>query len=273
MMTPPTPSFRNFDQALSCVPVNEGAFGGHWINTSRSALGWRSLRTEFQGDVPLIQAALADGNGVEFSDVTFYGGISGPELTAFSAIVEDEGSQILLQGNLNLGLLVLATFKVPMSGGTGYFSREFFARSRPSDPRVAPGSSAESLFEQLLQPASVGEDALLGRWCSADLQTRGVSEITIAYDGSGVTARALGAPLPGSDSPIDWGIADVGIFACLDEAGHPSLSALASWEFDCLETQLQLRVPAGTLAVAGFNRFSDGRMNYSTREFFYRLSQ
>ena len=272
-MTPPTTSYRNFDQALPSVPVNDSTFVGHWINTSKSPLGWRSLQTALRDDVPVIQAALADGTGVEFPNISFYGGISGPELTAFSAIVEEEGSQILLQGNLNLGLLVLATFKIPVAGGTGYFSREFFARSRTSGTGVASGGSAETLFEQLSQPASVGQDALIGCWRSADFQTRGVTEITLAKNGAGVTAHALGAPLPGSDTPIDWGLADVGIFACLDETGHPSLSALANWEFDLFDAHFQLRVPAGTLAVAGFNKFKDGRMNYSTREFFYRSSQ
>ncbi len=268
---PPTTAFRSFDQELSSTPVDDSTFIDDWINTSDSPQGWQSLRTTFLDGVPVIYARLADGTGVEFSEITLYGGISSPDLTAFSAARGDADSRVLLQGNLNLGLLVLATFKIPAAGGIGYFSREFFARSRLSSA-IAPPATGNSgaLFEQLTQPDSVGLEALLGRWCNADFQTRGLLEVTVEKRGIGVTARALGTPLSSRDAPVDWGIADVGIFACLDEAGRPSLSALARWDFDLLNTHLQLRVPGGTLAVAGFNGFRDGRMNYATREFFYR---
>lgn len=271
MTRPGTTTFRNFDQELSSTPVDRSTFVDDWINTSESPQGWQSLRTTFLDGVPMIYAHLAGGAGVEFSEITFYGGISSSDLTAFSTERGDEDSRVVLQGNLNLGLLVLATFKFSAAGGPGYFSREFFARSRLSVPIApAPTANCGALFEQITQPDSAGPEALLGRWRNADFKTRGLLEIAMEKRETGLTARVLGAPLSGSDALVDWGTADVGIFTCLDEAGHPSLSALATWDFDILKTHLQMRVPGGTLAVAGFNQFRDGRMNYATREFFYR---
>lgn len=265
-------SFRKFDQGLPSTPVDVSTFVDDWINTSATPQGWHSLRTSYVDGVPMIHTRLADGSVAEFSGVTLYGGIGSPQLTAFSARCTDAGSRILLQGNLNLGLLVLATFKIPADGEIGFFSREFFARSRLSTPITrAAASDPGALFEQFTQSESVSMEAMLGRWNIADFRSRGLLEITVEEVGSGFTAGALGSPVSNGDAPVDWGVTDIGIFACLDDAGHPSLSALASWDFGFLSTHLQLRVPSGTLAMAGFNEFRDGRMNYATREFFYRL--
>jgi hypothetical protein len=203
--------------------------------------------------------------------MTLYGGIASPDLTAFSAEYAGKGSRILLQGNFNLGLLVLATFKIPTGGGVGFFSREFFARSRLAAPGMVAVGDSDALFEQFRTPEASDREAWLGRWHNADFQTRGLLEITLAEAGHGITARAFGTPVRCGDTPITWGSANAQLFACLDEAGQPSLAALASWRFEHLTTHLQLRHPGGTLAVAGFNEFRDGRMNYATREFFFRM--
>jgi hypothetical protein len=98
---------------------------------------------------------------------------------------------------------------------------------------------------------------------------RGLVEITIEDGAGDLAVRALGS---GEEGPVDWGPARTGVFACLDETGKASLSLLATWDFGFLETHLQLRLPGGTLASAGFNVFKDGsgRPSYVTREFFYR---
>ena len=113
----------------------------------------------------------------------------------------------------------------------------------------------------------------MGHWRNAGIHSPGLTRIVIEDRKAGATARAFGAPVSDGDPAIDWGRTDLHIFACLDEAGHPSLTALARWDLDSLEVHLQLRVPAGTLAIAGFNNFLDDRMNYATREFFYRISE
>ena len=266
----PPGAVRNLD--ASSAPVEAGQFDGDWINTSASPQGWHALQTSYLEGVPAIRARLKDGTVVEFSGITLYGGIGSNDLAAFRAEHVGKGSRILLQGNLNLGLLVLATFKIPTAGGIGFFSREFFARSRLAAPGMAASGDSDALFEQFNTPEASGGQAWLGRWHNADSQTRGLLEITLEETGHGITARALGTPVSGGDPPIDWGHADTQVIACLDEAGQPSLAALATWKFDNLVTELQLRISGGTMVVAGFNEFRDGRMNYATREFFFRVS-
>jgi hypothetical protein len=136
------------DQNASSAPVEAGQFDGDWINTSASPQGWHALQTSYLEGVPAIRARLKDGTVVEFSGITLYGGIGSNDLAAFRAEHVGKGSRILLQGNLNLGLLVLATFKIPTAGGIGFFSREFFARSRLAAPGMAASGDSDALFEQ-----------------------------------------------------------------------------------------------------------------------------
>lgn len=264
-----TRTMRRMDSALpsgGCDPPFPEAV---WVNTNVDARvqGFRWLESSRTG----LRAHCA-GSGANFvwpaDGLVRYCGISTKDFVAFSAHRGFAECEVLLQGILNLGLLVLATYELPRCGGPGYFSREFFAR-RAAAPSASSEPAGTMVFGNLAKPASVDTAPLLGRWCNTDPAARGLVEITVEDDGGDLAVRALGS---GEVGPLDWGPAQTGVFACLDEAGKASLSLLATWDFGFLETQLQLRVAAGALASAGFNVFKDGsgRPSYVTREFFYR---
>jgi hypothetical protein len=240
-----------------------------WVNTNAAdrVQGFRWLESSRTG----LRARCA-GSGADFvwpaDGLVRYCGISTADFVAFSAHRGCAEGEVLLQGILNLGLLVLATYEIPRGGGPGYFSREFFAR-RAAAPAASSVPAGATVFGHLAKPASVDTSPLLGRWRNSEPAARGLVEIAIEDDAGDLAVRALGS---GEEGPVDWGPARSGVFACLDEAGKASLSLLATWDFGFLETHLQLRLPAGALASAGFNVFKDGsgRPSYVTREFFYR---
>ena len=268
-MTRTTRTMRRMDSALPSDGYDPPFPEAVWVNTNAAdrVQGFRWLESSPTG----LRARCA-GSGADLvwpaDGLVRYCGISTADFVAFSAHRGCADGEVLLQGILNLGLLVLATYEIPRRGGPGYFSREFFARRA-----VAPAASSEpagtTVFGRLAKPAPVDTAPLLGRWRNADPAARGLVEITIEDDAGGLAVRALGS---GEEGPVDWGPARTNVFACLDEAGKASLSLLATWDFGFLESYLQLRLPAGTLASAGFNVFKDGsgRPSYVTREFFYR---
>lgn len=262
-----TRTMRRMDSALPSQGGDPRFPEAVWVNTNAEdrVQGFRWLESSRTG----LRARCA-GSGADFvwpaDGLVRYCGISTADFVAFSAHRSLAGGEVLLQGTLNLGLLVLATYEIPRAGGPGYFSREFFAR-RTAVPAASAAPAGTTVFGHLAKPASVDTAPLLGRWCNSDPAARGLVEITVEDDAGDLAVRALGS---GEEGPVDWGPARTGVFACLDEAGKASLSLLATWDFGFLETQLQLRVPAGALASAGFNVFKDGRPNYFTREFFYR---
>lgn len=262
-------TMRRMDSGLppgGCEPPFPAAV---WVNTNAEdrVQGFRWLESSRTG----LRARCA-GSGADFvwpaDGLVRYCGISTADFVAFSARRDCADGEVLLQGTLNLGLLVLATYEIPRGGGPGYFSREFFTR-RAATPAASSEPDETTVFGHLAKPASVDTSPLLGRWRSSEPAARGLVEITIEDDAGDLAVRALGS---GEGGPVDWGPARTGIFACLDEAGKASLSLLATWDFGFLETHLQLRLPAGVLASAGFNVFKDGsgRPSYVTREFFYR---
>ncbi len=274
---PKSPSFRNLDQFLPIVSVEVGALTGQWINIAETAQGWTSLQVTEGQESWSLECHLAGGSTVSFNAVNCFGGINGPALTAISSVAHDQhGSEIRLQGNFNLGLLVLASFKTPADGTVGYFSREFFAFSNPLDLKDATpiqnASQNTGLFGYSGAVTPPDVSTLLCRWRNTDIAAPGLERILISEEGANITAQAFGAPLSSDAPAVDWGTTQVDIFACLDETGKSSIAALASWQLGPLTATLQIRPVGGAIAIAGFNRFSDGRMGYSTREFFYQYS-
>lgn len=278
-------SLRRFDRMTTADPrafktASGPAFYGRWLGTDPGGQSFAQL---------VISPAPAEGGGLHIhgrspegagsiawanpTAITVYSeGPASPTPIAFSARRTCDGYDGLLHGNLNLGLLVLATFKIPHDGSRGYFAREFFARSE-TDPRMATPEEGDDtdLFAAVEEPETVDLDPMLGRWHNAEHNAPGIRTIEVERAGDGLAVRAQGSG--GRQGPTTWGEAKVEVFACRDETGGRSLATLASWDFGFMETQLQLRVPAGVLALCSFNVFKDesGRADYCIREFFYRL--
>ncbi len=254
------------------VALDPAAFAGTWINTSGSTQGLSRLDLEVRGgELVVLSHGPQGGDQIAWEDSILYGGIASPSPLAFTARREFGVYEGLLQGNLNLGLLVLGTYKTYPGGRIGYFSREFFAVQPALAPIAGRESKAavnESLFGGIEQPAAIDLEPMLGRWRNADAGSRGIAEIRIAEHHGGTGVRVHGT---GARGPVDWGDAEVEVCTCVDEAGVRTLSLLASYDFGFMESRLQLRIPGGTLALADLTKFKDGsgRTNYFTREFFY----
>ncbi|RMH18044.1 MAG: hypothetical protein D6696_14070 [Acidobacteria bacterium] len=184
-----------------------------------------------------------------------------PPAVAFTAAGPGAGGEVLLQGNLNLGLLVLGTYESGGDGVPGRFSRRFFARrERPPAPPscgVAGGGFAGPA------PEAVDLGAMLGRWRNAEPRPTAVAGIHLEQAGDDLRLRADG---------IDGAFASArpAVYACLDEAGQPSLCLLARCDFGRRRSELQLRVTGGVLVSAGFHAAGDRRRPFFVREFYHR---
>ena len=130
--------FRAGDQAQADDGANKvidvSPFIGTWVNTKKDTTGFVKLAIS-EGDGRLLLRAfgsalheLSDWGEVEafaFSD-----GVEAHNGRAFSAVYNTGAMEVALQGNLNLGLLVLVSFNrfIDGSSRTNYINREFFHR-------------------------------------------------------------------------------------------------------------------------------------------------
>lgn len=254
--------------------LDRAALAGYWRNTNPDGQGLATLDIRFEGGQLAVDGEGSDGGVFHwhdpdtnrvYSETPF---VASP--IALACRADLGGYAGLLQGNLNMGLLVgglyrTADGKQPL----GAFSREFFARQEP--PPRAPRVGDSALFSGFVPPSTLDLEPMKGLWRNSDPAAQGLSVICIESAGEGL---AVAATAIGPDGPTDWGSTDAATFACLDEGGKPSTSLLASFDFGFLRTDLQLRTPGGILVAACFNRFFDesGRLDYFTREFFYRRS-
>ncbi len=261
-----TRTMRRMDSGLplgGCEPSFPEAV---WVNTNAAdrVQGFRWLESSRTG----LRARCA-GSGADFvwpaGGLVRYCGISTADFVAFSAHRGFADCEVLLQGILNLGLLVLATYEIPRGGGPGYFSREFFAR-RAAAPAASSEPDRTTVFGHLAKPAPVDTAPLLGRWRNSDPAARGLVEITIEDDAGDLAVRAIGS---GEEGPVDWGPARTGVFACLDEAGKASLSLLATWDFGFLTSHVEANLKLGVAVLCIYQSFQDasGRHDYFFREF------
>ena len=246
---------------------------GTWCNTMAASDGFLRLDIERRDGGVAIRTLGGGGQVLDWgADSQLYVDIDPGRPIAFS-VEKDFGAYTgLLQGNLNLGLLVLGTYKSAAAGAAaGYFSREFFHRVEPrASLDTAPAGDA-GLFADVDVPDRVDAGSMSGRWRNADEHSDGIEELVVELRDDGTpTVEVLGSS-PAGAQPRRWGPAEVGVYAAVDEAGHQTLSLLADYVTPDLVSSLQLRLPAGTLALAGFERFP-GRdhPSYFTREFFYR---
>lgn len=242
---------------------------GSWVNTHTQPQGLSRLDLLLEDSGLALRLWGPDGRELETwePETKLYCGISAPEIIAFSSRCDLGGYEGLLQGNLNLGLLVLGGYKTFPKGG-GYFSREFFARRHMA---VEPAdNSGPALFANVEEPVVVSPESMVGRWRNTDAKSPGIAEIVIEDRGGRLIVEAHGS----SDSPpIPWGKTEAGVYGTIDELGAKTFSVLASYDLDFMVSDLQIRLPGGALAIADFSSFTDssGRSGYFTREFYYRV--
>lgn len=264
--------------APSGTPLSGAVFEGRWLNTATAPQGLRELQ---------IHPSPAGGRGLRSFDaaggvvdwepqsLAFYSHHPGSQLpTALTAACRVGGRSGLLQGSLNLGLLVLALYRRSGAGGVGYFSREFFLRvGRPEDAALDT-PAAGGLFPEVGEPVEADAQPFGGRWLNTDPDSPGICRIEIdAAAGGAPRVRAWGAGEPQSEPGArDWGAGETSLYATVDEAGQRTACLLAAYDFGFMRSELQLRISGGALVLANFNRFADasGRRDYFTREFYRR---
>lgn len=259
--------------ATAGSPTFADTFVGTWRNTLDSTDGLARVDVVRRGEDLAIVTTDGQGEQIDWgSDVQRLIDIAPGRPIAFS-VEKDFGDHTgLLQGNLNLNLLVLGTYKTPKDGGVGYFSREFFIREPTRAPTSKVKATSGELFSTVTPPAVLDTHGMVGRWRNTEDPTVGIQEIEILAANGGLEVEVTGS----GENP--WGRAEVGIYAAVDEGGHKTFSVLADYRRSDWVSRLQLRLPGGALAVASFNTFpendapgqDDPRPDYFTREFFYR---
>jgi hypothetical protein len=128
---------------------------------------------------------------------------------------------------------------------------------------------AMSTTEQLRNDAvhTITPDPLLGTWQNTNTSTLGIATVLLTPRSGRIVLRVFGA---GPTGPLDWGETAAAVFAA-DPDSAEAAAFSAFYDFDFMETRLQVHLRQGVLIVAKFDRFKDssGRSNYFSKEFFY----
>ena len=131
---------------------------------------------------------------------------------------------------------------------------------------------AEEEFEasqENLGGRSVTSEHLLGTWVNTNTASRGIIKVALAASKGEVALKVFGSCDP---EPCDWGEVVANVFAS-DIHSTEAMAWSASYDFGFMDTQLQAHIRQGVLIIAKFDRFKDdsGRLNYFSKEFFYRI--
>jgi hypothetical protein len=199
--------------------------------------------------------------------IVLFGGIADPTPLAFTArLPGGGGGEVALQGNINRGLMILATYVRARaeSALAGRFSREFHARRTPE---LVPPSSPRVAAVPVEVPASFDGREFVGRWINAS-EAGELRSVEIAGDGSKLSLRVRGT---GRRSPEVWPEGEAAVFGYFDELGRDTLLLLGHFELPEGQTELQIKVVIGTAVVACFHSRSGGA-SWFTREFLRRES-
>ena len=212
--------------------------------------------------IPLLSAAVR-------ASTIFAANPGSREGMAFFAEVDFGHLVSHFQGNVNLGLLVLAGFHNFKDGSTrsNYFSREFFYSAKGQQPELSPTyvPSPEEYGDRRLDTS-----ALVGFWRNTNPASQGVAAVEVCSRGKGedVGIHAYGV---GEPDHIDWGEVSGHVYAkdCLSSDAMAFSAVFRSERICC---HLQANVKQGVLVIAYFTEFQDGsgRSNYFAREFYYK---
>lgn len=120
------------DEAQKTIDLS--TFVGTWVNTKKDTTGFVKLIIS-EGDRKLVLRAFGSSEPEpsdwgEVEAYAFSDRVDSRNGRAFSASYDTGSIEVAMQGNLNLGLLVLVTFNRFKDGSsrTNYINREFFHR-------------------------------------------------------------------------------------------------------------------------------------------------
>lgn len=170
------------------------------------------------------------------------------------------------QGNVNLGLLVLAGFHDFKDGSarSNYFSREFFySLKSPKTELFVPDVPSPAKGSRCLDTS-----ALSGIWHNTNGNSQGVATVKIRDLGEHLGIRAYGV---GESGALDWGEIPGRAYA-MDASSPDAMAFSAVFAAEEICCHLQANIKQGVLVIAYFTEFNDGsgRSNYFTREFYHK---
>jgi hypothetical protein len=168
------------------------------------------------------------------------------------------------QGNVNLGLLVLAGFHdFRNAENSNYFSREFFYSVASTAPKPPP-----PVLNQAGGSRQLEISPLLGFWRNTNANSPGISGIKISPRDESVAVQMTGV---GESGSVDWGEVQGNVYAN-DPFSFGAMAFSATFDKGATSCHLQANIKQGVLVVAYFTEFRDGsgRSNYFLREFYYK---
>jgi hypothetical protein len=263
--------------------LNPASLAGRWVNTNAHSRGVCEFAVNNdRGDVRLQAFSTAPnavcGWGTTKAALICGGDVRSQAGIAFTASYDFGEFQTELQGNLNLGLLVVASFNRIGAGGYYYFAREFYRRGDPaSAPLSTPWNAALGRVGGD-DPPEPDPDApglpfdgseMFGRWLNTNPESKGIAQLHLDGDGrNGALLRVWGAQVR---QPVEWDVIPAELFA-LGSGSRLAKAFSARYDAGGVAVALQANIKQGVLVVASFTEFTDhsGRSNYFHREFYYR---
>ena len=263
--------------------LDPATLAGRWVNTNPHGRGVQEIAIDLDRDRVALRAFSVLGNGLcgwgtTQADLICGSDASAQKAMAFTAGYDFGAHQTELQGNLNLGLLVVASFNRVGSGGYSYFAREFY---RSGDPAAAPVSTPWSAAsgrvggddpdesERAAPGLSFDGSELFGDWWNTNPNSKGIARLRIdGNEENGAVVRLWGAQSP---HPAEWGSIQAALFS-FSSGSRLAKAFSARYEADDIAITLQANIKQGVLVIASFTEFKndDGRSNYFHREFYYR---
>jgi hypothetical protein len=263
--------------------LDPSGLAGRWVNTNAHGNGVQELTIDVDPGAAVLRAVSTGGDGpccwgTTPIDVVYGADTSARNAMSFTARYDLGPHQIELQGNMNLGLLVVASFNRLGPDGYDYFAREFY---RSGDRAAAPGATAWSAAAGRVggddpdkaahavpgQPFDGSE--MFGDWWNTNPDSRGIARLRIDDNAhNGAVVRLWGAHAP---APVEWGSTQADLFA-LSSGSRLAKAFSARYRAHDANLTLQANIKQGVLVVASFCEFGDGdgRSNYFRREFYYR---
>jgi hypothetical protein len=263
--------------------LDPGGLAGRWVNSNAHGRGISEIAIAVNhGRVQLCPLCAASNAlcawGTTEADLVCGSDVRAQSGIAFTAQYDFGGFQTVLQGNLNLGLLVVASFNRVGARGHDYFAREFYRRGDlVTSPMAVSWSAAfgpvggdDPIERDPVEPGQpFDRSEMLGDWLNTNPDSNGILRLLIDDDGrNGAVIRAWGAQVP---HPVEWGSAPAALFAL--SSGSSSAKAFsATYDTADVVVTLQANIKQGVLVVASFTEFCDdsGRSNYFHREFYYQ---
>ncbi len=120
--------------------------------------------------------------------------------------------------------------------------------------------------ETITQDTPMDVQALPGVWINSNPNTSGIARMVMSEAGGKLSLQVFAV---GPEGLIDWGSADVKVFA-----GQPTSKIGAGFtclfDFGFAETELQGMIMKGLLVLAQFHRFKDDtkRADFFVREYY-----